>query len=79
MEQFLLTLARGHLLLLQPLVQVVFTDSKPGRHFGDRATSLNELVDRFDLELFRKSQLINPSHRILKIRGRNNGFVATQS
>ena len=62
LSRFVQPLAKGHLLLLRPLVQAVSTDSNPGRNPSYRMTPLDELSDRVDLEVFYKSLLTHGTY-----------------
>jgi hypothetical protein len=48
-----LELVREHLPGLDPLIQAVLADAKPGRHLDHLVASFGDLLDRFGLEFFR--------------------------
>ena len=58
LEQDLLNKATGrHSIGLDPLIQAVLTNAKPGRHVGHLVAALGDLFDRFGLEFFGVSLL----------------------
>lgn len=52
-----LELVRGHLPGLDPLIQAVLADAKPGRHLDHLVASFGDLLGRFGLEFFGASLL----------------------